>query len=304
MTLLSINAGQPACEWQPRLSGALDGLPPDAPVVILIHGFKFSPGCPKDDPHTHILSLAPAQTCWKAISWPLHLGFGRGAPGLCIAFGWSSRGSLRSAYTEAEQAARALADVIAVIAPRRPVQIMAHSLGARVALQVLPFVAAGAIGRMVLIAAAEMQAAARAALDSPAGRSAEVLNITSRENDLFDFGVECLLPHPPGDRALGCGLGQDRRNWLDVQIDDGATLALLSDIGYKISPPRYRICHWSGYLRPGIFTFYRAALFTPATLPLPFLRAALPKAATPRWSRLLAWPAFKLPLPPRRKASS
>jgi len=303
MPLLRINAGDAApalggvADRDAGLAGHLAALPPGAPVVILIHGYKFSPAAPRHDPHRHILSLSPKPGCRKAISWPRHLGFGRGAgdEGLCIAFGWEARGSVWRAWRRAAQAGGGLADLVARIGRLRPgpVDILCHSLGARVALCALERLPAHSIGRMVLLAAAEFQSGARRAMSSPAGRSAEVINIVSRENDLFDGVVEWLLRAPqPGDRALGAGLGLDRqgapRNWLDVQIDCPSSRRALAEFGYRIPPPARRICHWSAYLRPGLFAFYRDLLRRRHALPLACLRHVLPGQPSPRWSRL--WP--------------
>ena len=64
--------------------------------MMMIHGFRFAPGArAQDDPHQHILSFTPFEGCWKAISWPRHLGFGRcPQEGLAIAFGWRALGTI------------------------------------------------------------------------------------------------------------------------------------------------------------------------------------------------------------------
>ena len=291
----------------PMLAGRLAALPPGAPVVVMIHGYSFAPDVPRHDPHRHILSLTPDPGCWKAVSWPRHLGFGRTpAQGLAIAFGWRARGTLWRAGLEALRAGRALARLIAEIRrlrPDAPVDLVAHSLGARVALAALPRLAPGDVGRVILMAAAEFRRRARTAMDSPAGRAAEVLNVTSRENDPFDLCVELVLGAGSG-RTLGHGLGRARPNWLDLQIDDPASLAALRRLGFRVAPPAVAVCHWSSYLRPGLFPLYRALVHDRARWPLPMLAAALPGAQAPRWSRLLASPRVSLPLPLRRNPSS
>ena len=290
------------------LSEALRDVPPEAPVVVMIHGFRFSPARAGKCPHGHILSLAPQSDSWKAVSWPRHLGFTGQHPseGLCIGFGWEAAGTIWTAYGEAARAGRALARLVGEIRAARPgqqVDVVAHSLGARVTLAALPHLPAGALRRAVLMAPAEMRSRAEAALDTPAGRAARFLNVTSRENDLFDFLLEGLVaPHRVGDRALGHGSGQGRCNWLDLQIDHAGTLAALGRLGHRIAPPARRVCHWSPYLRPGMFPLYRRFLrgeIAPETL-----RTALPAAQSPRWSRLLARPRGALPLPFAGKAPS
>lgn len=256
------------------LTASLAALPPDAPIVVMIHGFRFDPAISAHDPHAHILSLHPAHDCWKAVSWPRHLGLA-GDQGLAIAFGWPARGTIWAAHARAARAAARLArliDTLGQIAPARPVQIIAHSLGARVALTALPRLAPGRIGRILLLAAAAFRAETCRALASPAGRAAEVFNVTAPENTIFDLLLRAALPlRGP---TLGRGLPLIP-NWLDLPLTDPAALDSLARLGWRIRPPRAPICHWSGYLRPGIFPFYRALLTDPRRTPLPHLRAHL-----------------------------
>ncbi|TMV84932.1 DUF726 domain-containing protein, partial [Thioclava sp. BHET1] len=223
--------------------------------------------------------------CWKAISWPRQLGFGQSPQeGLAIAFGWNALGTIWQAHAEAARAGRALADLLARIRTLRPdarISAIGHSLGARVILQCLRLQTTPALSRAVLIAAAEFRRPALAALDSPAGRTCEIVNITSRENDLFDFLIERLLTRRM-DRAIGLGLGRRHPGWLDLQLDAPETLAALGRMGFQIVGAEARICHWSLYLRPGVFALYRALLCE--DLPL----ARLPVLAqSARWSRFV-----------------
>ncbi|NUB43905.1 hypothetical protein GEU84_005900 [Fertoebacter nigrum] len=290
MTLAMINAEgcQPVEAGTVALAGQLAALPPGAPVLILLHGYRYSPSRDHSDPHRLILSDRSAR---RAPSWPRRMGFGRGQDGLCIAFGWEAGGTLWQAYAEAGRAGLALAALIRRIRALHdgPVNILGHSLGARVALAALPGLAPGDVARMVLMAGAEFRHLARAALETPAGRAADVLNVTSRENDIYDFLFERLLaPLAPRARALGAGL--DLPRCVTVQIDAADHRAALHGLGFRIAPASQRMCHWSAYLRPGLFPLYRAFLLAPGRLPLPLLRATLPGTQAPRWSRLLARP--------------
>ncbi|AMY69954.1 alpha/beta fold hydrolase [Frigidibacter mobilis] len=290
-----------------QLAAALAMLRPGAPVVVMIHGFRFSPSEDRHSPHRHILALDPSPDFGKAVSWPRHLGFGRGEPGagLAIALGWEARGTIWQAWAAAPRAGAGLAALVALIRrldPGRPVDLVAHSLGARVALAALPLLNAGDIGRAVLLAAAELQATAAAAMDSPAGRAAEVMNVTTRENDLFDFGLELLVAGGVR-RGLGHGLPYPRANWVDLQLDHEGAPAALAELGFRISGPGAYICHWSAYRRPGVFALYRAFLFERSATSPAHLRAALALPLAPRWSRLLprrpvlgiALPRLRLP---------
>jgi pimeloyl-ACP methyl ester carboxylesterase len=298
MPIIHVNAGD-------RLPCTLS-LDECGPVIIMVHGFKYAPGHVTECPHRHIFALDPARDCFKVVSWPRGLGFDGRAPGegLAIGFGWNARGSPWRAYGEAARAGQALADLVSAVrrrAPHRPVHAIAHSFGARVVLAALAHLAPGALGRIILLAGAEFGHNAGAALDTPAGRAAEIVNVTTRENDLYDALLEWLMPAPArGDRSLGLAL-RPGANVLTLQLDDGDTLAALGRAGFDIAPPTARICHWSPYTRAGALPFYARLLREPEHLTLAQLRAALPGRATPRWSRIV--PDLRLPLPIGRKPS-
>ncbi|MEM1431653.1 MAG: alpha/beta hydrolase [Pseudomonadota bacterium] len=284
---------------------ASSGLSPDTPAIILIHGYKYSPTLAAHDPHRQILSLDPRPS-WKSVSWPRRLGLGAG-PGpepLCVALGWNARGTLWQASTRAAETGAALAELVRLLndlRPGAPVQILAHSLGARVALSALPHLSAGSVARLILLAAAELRSGAERWLECPAGRAVEVMNVTSRENALFDVLLEWLLaPHHVGDRALGAGLGRALPRWLDLWVDDPATRTALAGLGYEVPAPNRRICHWSVYLRSGLFDLYRAILND--RLSLAEVRAALPQRPARR-PRLIGARA-SLPLPMLRRGAS
>lgn len=305
MPLLRINAqgDRPVTSYgsdiAPELRHALRALAPGAPVVIMVHGYKFSPGHPQASPHDHILSLHPSRTCPRLLSWPRALGFDARDPetGLAIAFGWEARGTIWQAYGRAQEAGRALACVIRAIAQtgHGPVHLLAHSLGARVALAALHELPMASMGRMILMAGAEFRDTARRALRTPAGQTAEILNITSAENSLFDLMFRGLVrPLDPRAAAIGRGCGRMHPNWIDIAIDRSHTRRVLAGHGIDVAPPQRRICHWSGYLRPGVFTLYSALLrgAEPALMAdlaaLPIMGAGTPRASAGRWG--LHWP--------------
>jgi len=298
MPIIHINAGDrlPSTPW----------LDDEGPVIIMVHGFKYAPGHATECPHRHIFALDPERECFKVVSWPRGLGFDGCNPqeGLAIGFGWNARGSLWRAYAEAAHAGAALADLVTAIrvrAPHRPVHAIAHSFGARVVLAALAHLAPGALGRIILLAGAEFGHHASAALATQAGGTAEIVNVTTRENDLYDALLEWLIPAPArGDRSLGLALGSGP-NVLTLQLDDGDTLDVLRGAGIDIAPPAARICHWSPYTRAGALPFYGRLLREPERLSLARLRAALPDRAMPRWSRIA--PDLRLPLPIGRKPS-
>ena len=286
MTLMQVNAGQ---GFPAQVLDSAAALAAGAPLIVMLHGYRYSPSQSRHDPHRHILALDPAGDPRHVQSWPRGLGFADPdadpAQGLAIAFGWEARGTLTSVYRRAGRAGADLAGLIAALsrAAERPVAVIAHSMGARVALSALHHLPAGAMGRAVLLAGAEFRCAAGDAIVTPAGAAAEIVNIMSRQNDAFDLGLELMLS---GLRrqALGRGLAQAAPNWIDIQIDDEATLRGLETLGFAVQPVDWRPSHWSPYLRDGVFDFYRAALRTPRALPLSLLRSRLLTEGTPRRS--------------------
>lgn len=272
-----------------HLHRSLDTLPPGAPIVILVHGYKFSPFARRANPHTHLFSLTPPTRCWKALSWPAALGFTGQTPdeGLCLPIGWEGRGSIWAAWQRAEAAGTALAWLIGKIQARRrgPVHLLAHSLGARVCIAALAQSPVGSVGRMILLAGAEFVPTAQAALASPAGQSADLINVTSRENDPYDAALEWLIQAPTkGARVLGQGFAAP--NAVTLQIDAAPTRRALADLGIIVPEPSRAICHWSTYLRPGLAQFYSLALRERHHVSIPDLRRRLPATNDPRWSRL------------------
>ncbi|MCA0872058.1 alpha/beta hydrolase [Seohaeicola saemankumensis] len=266
--------------------------PGPGPVIVMIHGYKYEPGHARHCPHRHILSLHPASL---PDAWPRPLGFGAGHrdEGLGIAFGWNARGALWSAQARARDAGRVLARVIGELhrlAPARPVHIVAHSMGTEVALEALHHLPAGAVDRILSLTGACYRSRTATALATPAGQSAEFVNITSRENDPFDFLFERLITPPrPGDRSIGQGL--DGPGTVTLQLDCPGTLDHLDRIGLPVAPPQRRICHWSSYTRPGVLQMYSALLRRPGAFPLDALRRGLPPTPAPRWSRLITLPS-------------
>ena len=267
----------------------------DGPVIVMIHGYKYRPGVPRHCPHLTILAAHAGGMARHSPGWPRQLGFGTGhaGEGLGIALGWNGRGSLRTAQRSALSAGQALAQVVRILhrqRPDRPVHLLAHSLGVEVALEALHHLPTGAIGRIVALTGAAYRSRATAALATPAGRSAELVNVTSRENDPLDFLFERLTPAPmSGDAPMGRGL--DAPNAVTLQLDCPSTLAHLARLGAPIGSPERRICHWSSYTRTGVLRFYNDLMRRPGQWPLPLLRHGLPDQPAPRWSRLLAPPA-------------
>ncbi len=259
------------------LAAGLAGLRPGRPIIIMIHGYRHQPGHARDCPHEHILSAAPATHDPRVVSWPAALGLdGRDAMG--IGFGWPARGTIWGAYLRAGHAGRQLAQLVARLPADRPVHIIAHSLGARVALRAISLLPRARVQRVVLLAAAELRRPARVAVAVADGT--DIINICTRDNWFFDIGLAWIIGAGL-DAGLGHGLGRASQRWHDLRIDHAATRAGLADLGYGVGPARLRVCHWSTYLRPGAFALYRALLT--GQLPLAVVQAQVDIRAVPAW---------------------
>ena len=56
---LIVPADTAAGPVETQLAAALAALRPGAPVVVMIHGYRFSPSVDRHSPHRHILALDP-----------------------------------------------------------------------------------------------------------------------------------------------------------------------------------------------------------------------------------------------------
>jgi hypothetical protein len=306
-----LSAAVPGEALEAGLRRRLHGGSAAAPVVVLVHGFKFHPDEPAADPHRSLFALAPAGGGRRVRSWPEGLGFrdDAGGSGLCVGFAWpasapmlgslvsTGRSGFARVYDRAVAYGARLAELLALLqrlAPGRPVDVLAHSLGARVALAALPALDP-APGRVVLLGAAELDARAREfvrACRAPA--PPEIYNVTARANDLYDLAFEAFAPRRArGERALGLGLGAAHPSWLDLQLDRAEVTLCVNGLGIPLTAASARLCHWGFYTRGGALAVYEAILRRRPGWDIASLRAVPCFAAQePRWSRLL----------PRRRA--
>lgn len=278
-------------------------LAPDAPVVVLVHGYQFDPALPSHDPHRSLFAAEPEGQDWRVRSWPRGLGFAAdaGETGLCVGFGWPAlaplwrslrdtrRTSFAQVYDRAADYGPRLAELVTLLqglVPDRPIDIVAHSLGARVALAALPHLDRPP-GRVVLLGAAEFDTAV---LDFLCAAPAlpQIYNVTARANDLYDAMFETFAPRRTWrDRAVGLGLRAPFAAWIDLQIDRADVTAWVNGRGIALRPAHTRFCHWSFYTRDGAFAVYQAILNRRPGWDIADLREAPCFAAQePRWSRL------------------
>lgn len=293
--------GCPDLDYRAALTSILQKIPEDAPIAILIHGYKYDPAAPNRNPHQHIFSASP-KAHKRVRSWPKGLGFSSDTTqdGLCIGFAWSAynpsintlishrKNSFLHSYDQAAYVATILAQLlvdIEQIAPNRKIDLVSHSLGARVTLLGIDQANSSNIGKVILMGAAEYKSVAQS---SAMNSDAEFYNLTSRENDIFDFLFETFAKSSnKNDRALGNGLDQALSNWVDIQIDRKEVIQYFISRGIVITDQPKRLCHWSFYTRSGMMDLYHNILRQRVAWSVPVLRSdMLNLAQQPRWSSL------------------
>ncbi len=313
MAILRVDCGaagisRGAAAWEDEAARLGGEVAADAPTVIMIHGYRYDPAVPCVDPHATLYRDGPAPPGQEGrigmMSWPAELGFtgpGR-ADGLAVAYGWGARaGGFAASYAAAGRAGAALTEVIETLAHARrgPIDLFAHSLGARVALSAIAAAAArgrgdllARIGRVVLLGPAEFAGEARDALGACDARGApgpEVYALLARGNDPFDLLFEAFAPRW-ANRAGGAlgrrGLGERRRGWLDLAFDHPDLAPCLAARGVDLAPPGLGPCHWSFYARRGAMGLHRAILRRAPGFGAEELRAAGAPAFRPRRLRL------------------
>lgn len=238
------------------------------PMVVLINGFNFNPGDDNDDnPHRGLFGK----------QWRPHLSrlpdIAAGRTDL-LAFGWfSAEMSLRSwlrawmngrynpyrwGWDLAEKAAGVLASVIGwdpglddPIDPRPtlpPVDLIAHSLGARLALGVLRQVQPGRVRRVLLLNGAEYSQTGKVVA---AYSRAQVLNIVVRADDVLAMLGRVFAPERFVAKVVGRdGIIGPPRHWADVVLDDPLVKQRAAAAGWpdvEGNAPQSRWDHWFSY---------------------------------------------------------
>ena len=311
------------------------------PVVVMVNGFLFDPKTavgdnPKDtdNPHGRLYHFVrkdePHEQRHHTASWPLGLGFDTaddgGAQGLAVALGWQSQPGFASslinhfqnfyarAYENASDTAWVLVNVIKALAdllPDQPIDIVCHSLGARVVVRALAMVAKQdgdsaldpevakalleRIGRIIVLGGAEYVVEAQLMrrrleawnLASPP----QVYNIVARENDVLDKLAENFGPRTFGNSQVighnGLDITAPAADWIDLQIDRRALQDWMADThGIEVSGDRPGNVwdHWYYYTYRGNMTLYNNILRERDPWAIPALRAAgVPDGVPIRW---------------------
>ncbi|MEM7640970.1 MAG: hypothetical protein AAF366_00410 [Pseudomonadota bacterium] len=235
------------------LAAHLAPLPSAAPLIIATHGLRHSPFGQGYDPHRGLLSARPGPAPhWKARSLirRLHMGDGQRLDGHGIAFGWDGSGWLWPAMARARQAGQALArtcETIRILRPDLRIGIVTHSLGARVVIEAMLHADRPIFDRALLLTPADTRGRAARALEAAGGRDCQVIATQTPENWLTSLGFAAAVPGIPT-----LAFGPKHQRWTDFVPDRRP------DLGVR--PWAHRTCHWSCYLRPGLWPLYRGWL--------------------------------------------
>ena len=202
-------------------------LTPDAPLVVLVHGYKFHPDRPGTDPHRSLFACRPSNDDWRIRSWPEGLGIAddAGETGLAIGFAWPASAphvatlirQRRTGFAEAYDRAGAFGAHLASWSRwcgnwRRAGRSTCWPIRS----------APGWPSPRCRIwrAARADHPARRGGARRPGaraswrrcGRGAEIYNVTARSNDLYDLAFETFVPRRAGVSGPSArGLGRDRR---------------------------------------------------------------------------------------------
>ena len=234
-------------------------------ITIMVHGYLFNYGDKIHCPHSTLFHPNKIKDTFRTRSWPYELKpFANG--NIAIGFSWPSRSRLKKAYRTAQIAASELAQLIKRIRysnPKIRINVMAHSLGARVVFEAFHHLAPGDIKRIILLYPAEYKIPAEKALDTHLGRNAEILYVTSNENLIFEwFFSMCRLAGISAGPAFGI-YEPDRFNVAKIDFTNKNLIFALRKHDICIGRKGRFTCHWSAYTRKGIFQLYAAWLFNP-----------------------------------------
>lgn len=215
--------------------------------TIMVHGYRFSPW---DDRHNPHLELFPS---WRAWAGRDAFGFGWYSAGGCLApaRAWLSGrwNSYRFAWDCAAEAGAVLARLIGDQGPQ--VQIVAHSLGARVALKALRCLRPRRVDRLLLIAGAEYS---QAALATAIYAQTPTLSLACKHDLVLERLGQLCAPDAFLDAVVGfAGLDLDRRPrcWRDLWLDDPLVHGWGTTRGWDLQCDLSRVGdHWH-YQHPG-----------------------------------------------------
>lgn len=297
-----------------RVAGRLDG-----PVTVMANGFLFDPRASagvdpmhSDNPHAIIFHFRRGDETQEAYAhatgWPAWLGFQEaddGADGLAVAFGWYSSPDFVKSLLEAQKnfyiaacdlavsTAGLFAAVIRSLSrqiPDRPIDIVCHSLGSRLAIKGLqaalmrdPGLSAR-LGRIIILGGAEYSAAARklvAMLDTSV-KHPEIYNFMGTSDAVLKRLGQNFGPGEDGDHKVignsGLMIGGPATSWIDLVTGSkvlNAWFEKRNDGVYLVSDlPNQAADHWGYYSVRGNMKFFARLLRERSNWRIADLRAA------------------------------
>lgn len=121
------------------------------------------------------------------------------------------------------------------IAPDCPVDVVAHRLGARVALMAIRTARSKMWRNLLLSNAFEYSAHTLMALDCPMGRHLSFYNLVAQNTTVTTFFFDHFGPKPgPADRAICFGYKFAHANWSEVMNNSEAATNLMLEMGANI----------------------------------------------------------------------
>ena len=142
---------------------------------------------------------------------------------------------MQAPYDKAGLEANGLAcliDQLRITSPDSPVDVVAHRLGARVAIMAVKTARSKMWRRLLLSNALEYSARTLAALDCPMGAHLACYNIVAANHSLTPFLFDRFGPKPgPADRAICYGYKFPHSNWVEVPEHSAEAVALMLEMG-------------------------------------------------------------------------
>ncbi|MBL4749792.1 MAG: hypothetical protein JKX71_04275 [Amylibacter sp.] len=125
-----------------------------------------------------------------------------------------------------------LINQLRIISPDSPVDVVAHRLGARVAIMAVKIARSKMWRRLLLSNALEYSARTLAALDCPMGAHLACYNIVANNHSLTPFLFDRFGPKPgPLDRAICYGYKFPHSNWVEIAEHSPEAAELMLEMG-------------------------------------------------------------------------
>ena len=207
--------------------------PPDAPIIVMLHGQGFDPCIARVDPFRSIFAYDPygdrIRDYWRLQSWAHRF---KCAPqkSMMIGYGWQAHSTdfvmsanvnavARNAVMEAQQFG-AFVQRLNAITPQRPVHVIAHGMGAKLALRSLETTPKMRIKRLIMLNGQGLITDGLLAMNAKAGQKTEFYNIYERSTARLRFIDRHCEKAGPIDHILALGFPFQRHRWVDIPLAD------------------------------------------------------------------------------------